>query len=417
MAKRNINAQVLRTPPQIYYKKNSIQTLEFIPDISNAFIVTSPSSIRNGYVDKVIHFLKKRPDFKHVDIFSEVEPDPSIETVQKGAECMRHAQPDVIIALGGGSVLDAAKAMWLFYEYPDTNFDALKQKFLNPRKRVVTYPKLRGKATLIAIPTTSGTGSEVTSFAVITDKKANIKYPLSDPELLPDIAIIDPQFTMTVPKHITADTGMDVLTHALEAYVSVVANDFTDGQIIKAIQLVFEYLPRAYHDHTDALAREKMHYASTMAGLAFNNAFLGINHSLAHALGAEFHIAHGRANAIFLPHVIRYNSKKPTKFTPFAGYEHFIADQRYAELAKMLGLQARTTEEGIDSLIGAIINLAKELDLPLSIEECGINYSEFENKVDLLALHAFNDPDTNVNPKRPLTRELTEILRQAYKGI
>ncbi|MDR6124126.1 acetaldehyde dehydrogenase/alcohol dehydrogenase [Bacillus sp. SLBN-46] len=417
VAKRNINAQVLRTPPQIYYKKNSIQTLEFIPDISNAFIVTSPSSIRNGYVDKVIHFLKKRADFKHVDIFSEVEPDPSIETVQKGAECMRHSQPDVIIALGGGSVLDAAKAMWLFYEHPATDFDALKQKFLNPRKRVVTYPKLRGKAKLIAIPTTSGTGSEVTSFAVITDNKSNIKYPLSDPELLPDIAIIDPQFTMTVPKHITADTGMDVLTHALEAYVSVCANDFTDGQIIKAIQLVFEYLPRAYHDSTDALAREKMHYASTMAGLAFNNAFLGINHSLAHALGAEFHIAHGRANAIFLPHVIRFNSKKPTKFTPFAGYEHFIADQRYAELAKFLGLQARTTEEGIVSLIEAIITLAKGLDMPLSIEECGINYSEFENKVDLLALHAFNDPDTNVNPRRPLTRELAEILRQAYKGI
>jgi acetaldehyde dehydrogenase/alcohol dehydrogenase len=261
VAKRNINAQILRTPPQIYYKKNAVQVLEVIPGIQKVFIVTSPSSVKNGYVDKVLHFLKKRPDFRHYDVFSDVEPDPSVETVLTGAEQMKHAQPDVIIALGGGSVLDAAKAMWLFYEHPETDFNALKQKFLNPRKRVVTYPKLREKAKLIAIPTTSGTGSEVTSFAVITDKKANIKYPLSDPELLPDVAIVDPQFTLSVPKHITADTGMDVLTHALEAFVSVVANDFTDGQIIKAIQLVFEYLPRAYRNGFDELAREKMHYA------------------------------------------------------------------------------------------------------------------------------------------------------------
>ncbi|WP_066320773.1 bifunctional acetaldehyde-CoA/alcohol dehydrogenase [Bacillus sp. FJAT-29814] len=417
VAKRNVNAQILRTPPQIYYKKNSIQALEVIPNLSRAFIVTSPSSVKYGYVEKILHYLKKRPDFAGFDVFTDVEPDPSIETVVKGAELMMHAQPNIIIALGGGSVLDAAKAMWLFYEHPEVDFHALKQKFLNPRKRVVTYPKLREKAKLLAIPTTSGTGSEVTSFAVITDKKANIKYPLSDPELLPDIAIIDPQFAMTVPKHITADTGMDVLTHALEAFVSVVANDFTDGQIIKAIQLVFEYLPRAYRDGTDAVAREKMHYASTLAGLAFNNAYLGINHSLAHSLGAEFNIAHGRANAIFLPHVIRYNAIKPTKFTPFAGYEAFVADKRYAELARMLGLQARTTEEGIESLIEAIVGLAKELDMPMSVAECGVEQAAYEGKIYQLALNAFNDPDTNVNPKRPLTRELVEILRLAYKGI
>ncbi|MCL6570338.1 MAG: bifunctional acetaldehyde-CoA/alcohol dehydrogenase [Bacillus sp. (in: Bacteria)] len=417
VAKRKVNAQILRTPPQIYYKKNSISALEVIPGITKAFIVTSPSSMKNGYVEKVLHYLKKRPDFIQYDIYSEVEPDPSIETVMKGAALMRHSQPDVIIALGGGSVLDAAKGMWLFYEHPETDFTALKQKFLNPRKRVVTYPLLRGKAKLIAIPTTSGTGSEVTSFAVISDKQANIKYPLSDPELLPDVAIIDPQFAMTVPKNITADTGMDVLTHALEAFVSVVANEFTDGQIIKAIQLVFEYLPKAYQNGFDELAREKMHYASTMAGMAFNNAYLGINHSLAHALGAEFHIAHGRANAIFLPHVIRFNARRPTKFTPFAGYSHYIADQRYAELAKMLGLPATTTEEGIDSLINAIANLAKGLDMPMSIEECGIDQTDYENLIDVLAIHAFNDPDTNVNPKRPLTRELAEILRAAYKRV
>jgi acetaldehyde dehydrogenase/alcohol dehydrogenase len=416
VAKRNVNAQILRTPPQIYYKKNSIQALEVIPNISKAFIVTSPSSVKNGYVDKVLNYLKKRPDFTHFSVFSDVETDPSIETVIKGAELMKHSEPDAIIALGGGSVMDAAKGMWLFYEHPDTDFNALKQKFLNPRKRVVTYPKLGNKAKLIAIPTTSGTGSEVTSFAVITDHGANIKYPLSDPELLPDVAIIDPQFAMSVPKTITADTGMDVLTHALEAYVSVVANEFTDGPIIKALQLVFEYLPRAYRNNNDEVAREKMHYASTMAGMSFNNAFLGINHSLAHALGAEFNIAHGRANAILLPNVIRYNAEKPTKFTPFAGYDRYIAGERYAELAKMLGLPARSTEEGIDSLVKAIIELARELDMPLTIEACGIDQADFESKVDVLAFHAFNDPDTNVNPKRPLIRELAGILRQAYKG-
>jgi acetaldehyde dehydrogenase / alcohol dehydrogenase len=417
VAKRNVYAQVVRTPPQIYYRKNSVQVLEVLPGIKRAFIVTSPSSIKNGYVDKVLHFLKKRPDFDHFDIYSGVEPDPCIDTVLDGAERMIHSKPDVIIALGGGSVLDAAKAMWLFYEQPEADFHALKQKFLNPRKRVVTYPKLHQKAKLLAIPTTSGTGSEVTSFTVISDKQVNIKYPLSDPELLPDIAIVDPQFVMTVPKHITADTGMDVLTHAIEAYVSVVANDFTDGQILKAIQLVFNYLPRAYRNGADELAREKMHYASTIAGMGFNNAYLGINHSLAHAVGAEFNIAHGRANAIFLPHVIRFNAKKPTKFTPFAGYDHFIAGERYAELAKMLGLPARNTEEGVESLCRAIIQLAGELDMPMCIEECGINQEEFESKISMLALTAFNDPDTNVNPKRPLMRELAELLHQAFKGI
>jgi acetaldehyde dehydrogenase / alcohol dehydrogenase len=416
VAVRKSNPQILRTPPQIYYKKNSIQALETIPKISRVFIVTSPSSIKNGYVDKVLHYLKKRPDFARFDLFSDVEPDPSIETVMRGAEQMSQVQPDVILALGGGSVLDAAKGMWLFYEHPETDFNKIKQKFMNPRKRVFQFPKLREKAKFIAIPTTSGTGSEVTSFAVISDKQNNIKYPISDPELLPDIAIIDPQFTMSVPKHITADTGMDVLTHALEAYVSVVANEFSDGPIIKAIQLVFEYLPKAYQNGLDEVAREKMHYASTIAGMSFNNAFLGINHSLAHALGSEFKIAHGRANAIFLPHVIRFNAKKPTKFTPFAGYEHYIADKRYAELARMLGLPARTTEEGIESLVQAIVHLAKQLEMPLTVKECGINKVDYENKINVMADHAFNDPDTNVNPRRPLMNELVDLIRAAYSG-
>ena len=417
VAIRKTNPQILRTPPEIYYKKNSIQALETIPSLSNIFIVTSPSSIKYGYVEKVLHYLKKRSDFIRFTLFSEVEPDPSIETVMRGVEQMRKGQPDAIIALGGGSVLDAAKAMWLFYEHPEVNFHEIKQKFMNPRKRVFQFPKHREKAKLIAIPTTSGTGSEVTSFAVISDKQNNIKYPISDPVLMPDIAIIDSQFTLTVPKHITADTGMDVLTHALEAYVSVVANEFSDGPIIKAIQLVFEYLPKVYQNGTDEEAREKMHYASTIAGMSFNNAYLGINHSLAHALGSEFKIAHGRANAILLPHVIRFNAHRPTKFTPFAAYEHYIADKRYAELAQTLGLPARTTEEGIESLILAIVNLAKTLEMPLSVADCGISKDEFDRKISVMADHAFNDPDTNVNPRRPLLNELVAIFRQAYRGV
>ena len=417
LARRNVNMQWFKVPPKIYFEKHATQYLAKMPNISRVFIVTDPGMVKLGYVDKVLYYLHKRPDYVHCEIFSEVEPDPSIETVMKGADMMHAFQPDVIIALGGGSAMDAAKAMWLFYEHPNTDFNGLKQKFLDIRKRVFKYPKLGQKAQFVAIPTTSGTGSEVTSFAVITDKKNNVKYPLADYELTPDVAIVDPQFVMTMPKHITADTGMDVLTHAIEAYVSNMANDYTDGLALKAIQLVFEYLPRAYKNGNDEVAREKMHNASTIAGMAFANAFLGINHSLAHKLGAEFHIPHGRANTILMPHVIRYNAQKPKKFTAFPKYEHFVADQRYAQIARLLGLPAKTTEEGVESLVQAIIKLAKELDMPLSIAETGVSKEEFESKVDQLAELAFEDQCTTANPKLPLVSDLADIYRQAYKGV
>lgn len=417
LARRNVNMQWFKVPPKIYFEKHATQYLAKMPNISRAFIVTDPGMVKLGYVDKVLYYLRKRPDYVHCEIFSEVEPDPSIETVMKGADMMHAFQPDVIIALGGGSAMDAAKAMWLFYEHPNTDFNGLKQKFLDIRKRVFKYPKLGQKAQFVAIPTTSGTGSEVTSFAVITDKKNNVKYPLADYELTPDVAIVDPQFVMTVPKHITADTGMDVLTHAIEAYVSNMANDYTDGLALKAIQLVFEYLPRAYKNGNDEVAREKMHNASTIAGMAFANAFLGINHSLAHKLGAEFHIPHGRANTILMPHVIRYNAQKPKKFTAFPKYEHFVADERYAQIARLLGLPAKTTEEGVESLVQAVIKLAKELDMPLSIAATGVKKEEFESKVEQLAELAFEDQCTTANPKLPLVSDLADIYRQAYKGV
>ncbi|NNU90709.1 bifunctional acetaldehyde-CoA/alcohol dehydrogenase [Anoxybacillus sp. CHMUD] len=417
LARRNVNMQWFKVPPKIYFEKYATQYLAKMPNISRAFIVTDPDMVKLGYVDKVLYYLRKRPDYVHCEIFSEVEPDPSIETVMKGADMMHAFQPDVIIALGGGSAMDAAKAMWLFYEHPNTDFNGLKQKFLDIRKRVFKYPKLGQKAQFVAIPTTSGTGSEVTSFAVITDKKNNVKYPLADYELTPDVAIVDPQFVMTMPKHITADTGMDVLTHAIEAYVSNMANDYTDGLALKAIQLVFEYLPRAYKNGNDEVAREKMHNASTIAGMAFANAFLGINHSLAHKLGAEFHIPHGRANTILMPHVIRYNAQKPKKFTAFPKYEHFVADERYAQIARLLGLPSKTTEEGVESLVQAIIKLAKELDMPLSIAATGVKKEEFESKVEQLAELAFEDQCTTANPKLPLVSDLADIYRQAYKGV
>ena len=419
MARRRNNMQWFKVPPKIYFEKGAIQYLEKMHNISRAFIVTDPGMVELGYVDKILFYLRRREgrNYVHSEIFSEVEPDPSIETVRKGVERMRQFNPDVIIALGGGSPMDAAKAMWLFYEHPDVDFKDLKQKFIDIRKRVVRYPKLGNKAQFVAIPTTSGTGSEVTSFTVITDNEEDMKYPLADYELTPDVAIVDPQLVMTVPKHVTADTGMDVLTHAIEAYVSNMANDYTDGLAIKAIQLVFEYLPRAYRNGNDELAREKMHNASTIAGMAFSNAFLGINHSLAHKLGAEFNIAHGRANTILMPHVIRYNAKKPTKFMSFPKYEHFIADQRYAEIAKAIGLPARTVEEGVENLVQAIIDLAKQLDIPMSIKEQGVSEQEFEAKVDELAELAFEDQCTTANPKLPLVTELAEVYRQAYHGV
>ncbi|WP_223595062.1 bifunctional acetaldehyde-CoA/alcohol dehydrogenase [Neobacillus bataviensis] len=417
VAKRRTMTQWFKVPSQIFFEKNSIQTLASIPAISKAFIVTSGSPLKNGYVDKVLYYLKKNPNKIQFETFYDIEPEPSVETVMSGADRMRKFGPDCIIALGGGSVMDAAKAMWLFYEHPETDFHSLTQKFFDPSKRVVKFPLLREKAKFIAIPTTSGTGSEVTAFSVITDKKKNRKYPLADMQMTPDVAIVDPQFVMTVPSHVTADTGMDVLTHAIEAYVSVLANDYTDGLALKAIQLVFEYLPRAYRDGSDELAREKIHNASTIAGMAFANSFLGINHSLAHVLGAEFNIPHGRANAIMLPHVIRFNAMKPKKFMTFPKYEHFIADKRYAELAKMLGLPASTTEEGVESLIAAIIKLAEELDMPPSIKAAGVDKTEFESKVNELAEHAFHDQDTIPNPKLPLVSELVRIYRLAFKGL
>ena len=417
VTKRRVNMQWFKVPDRIYHEVGSVQYLEKLPNTERVMIVTDRMMVQLGYVEKLEYHLRKRRNPVMIDIFCDVEPDPSVDTVLNGAEAMRKFKPDTIIALGGGSAMDAAKGMWLFYENPEADFEDLRLKFMDIRKRIYKFPKLGRKAKMVAIPTTSGTGSEVTSFAVITDKVNNVKYPLADYELTPDVAIIDPNFVMTVPAAVTADTGLDVLTHAIEAYVSVMATDYTDALAIKAIEMVFEYLPKSYKGANTAEgkeAREKMHNASCMAGMAFANAFLGINHSLAHKLGSEFHIPHGRANAILLPHVIEYNATMPTKFAAFPKYKSFVADKKYAEIAKYLGLKANTTEEGVKNLVEAIRSLMKEVNIPMTVKECGIDEETYFAAIERLALDAFDDQCTPANPRLPLVTELVEIYETIY---
>ena len=416
VAKRRVNMQWFKIPNRIYIEPGATQYLGVMPNIHKVFIVTDPGMVKLGYVNNVLYHLNKRAEKVSYEIFSDVEPNPSVDTVMEGAKRMHAFQPDAIVALGGGSAMDAAKGMWLFYEQPDLDFNILKLKFMDIRKRVFKFPRIGDKAKFIAIPTTSGTGSEVTNFAVITDTKLHVKYPITDYELTPDVAIIDPDYVMTLPPSITADTGMDVLTHAIEAYVSVMATDYTDALAIKAIQIVGKNLVKSFKGG-DPKAREAMHNASCMAGMAFSNAFLGINHSLAHKLGGEFPISHGRTNAILLPWVIEYNAKKPDKFATWPLYETFVADEKYADIARALGLSAKTTEEGVKNLIAFIRGMMKEMNLPMTLQETGVvDEKEFLSKLDELADRSYEDQCTPVNPKQPRVTELAEILKKAYYG-
>ncbi len=417
LAKRRVNMQWFKVPPKIYFEYDSVQYLEKMPGITRAFIVTDPMMVKLGNVDKVLYYLRRRTEYCHSEIFSEVEPDPSVDTILRGVEAMKVFKPDVIIALGGGSSMDAAKGMWLFYEHPDTDFRGMRLKFMDIRKRAYHFPDDH-KVKMVTIPTTSGTGSEVTAFAVITDKQNNIKYPLTDYSLTPDVAIVDPQFVLSMPRSITADTGMDVLTHAIEAYVSVLASDYTDGLALRAIELVFQYLRRAYRDPNDRVARERMHNASCMAGMAFTNAFLGLNHSMAHKLGGDYHIPHGRANAILLPFVIAYNGAPcPTKYASWPKYEYYIAPERYADIARHVGLPAATAEEGVASLVEAIRGMMREMNMPMSIQAAGVDEKTFLSNVDALADKAFSDQCTTANPRLPLVSEIADLYKQAFYGV
>jgi len=415
VGRRRNNMQWFKVPSKIYFERDSIQYLQKMKDVEKVMIVTDDAMFKLGFVHRVIEQLSLRPKKVTYTIFSDVEPDPDITTVERGAALMREFQPDTIIALGGGSVMDAAKVMWMFYEQPQVDFRDLVQKFMDIRKRAFRFPELGKKAKYVGIPTTSGTGSEVTPFAVISDKKNNRKYPLADYSLTPTIAIVDPAFVLTVPASVTADTGMDVLTHAVEAYTSTLANDYTDGLALQAIKLVFENLESSVKN-ADFESREKMHNASTMAGMAFANAFLGMSHSMAHKIGGFFHTVHGRTNAILLPYIIRYNGTRPAKAATWPKYNYYKADVKFQDIAKMLGLPASTPEEAVDALAKAVYDLGVRVGIDMSIKGQGVDEKEYMDTVEEIAYLAYEDQCSPANPRLPMVADMVEILQDAYYG-
>lgn len=417
VAEREENMLWFRVPEKIYFKYGSLpMALKELEGKKRAFIITDSPLYKLGFTDRVTDEL----DAVNIDyqIFAEVEPDPTISTVRKAVKQMNSFQPDIIIALGGGSPMDAAKIAWLLYEHPEAEFKELSMTFMDIRKRIYKFPELGKKAYFVAIPTTSGTGSEVTPFAVVTDDKTGIKYPISDYELTPDMAIIDPELVLSAPAHLTAYSGIDALVHAIEAYVSVLSNEYTRGLALEAIRLVFKYLPSSYRNGSkDRKAKEKMHYAATTAGMAFANAFLGICHSMAHKLGSTFGIPHGLANALLINPVIRYNATDiPVKQTAFPQYKYPLAKTNYAKIADHLGLGGETEEEKVELLIQAIERLKAEVDIPSNIKATGIPEDAFYSKLDEMAELAFDDQCTGTNPRYPLINELKELYIEAYHG-
>jgi len=417
IGKRRNTMQWFKIPSKIYIEQNSITYLRDMREINRAFIVTDRTMVDLGYVSRITEQLAARKNKVQVQLFCDVEPDPSLQTVKKGWELMQAFKPDTIIALGGGSSMDAAKGMWLFYEHPEVDFADLKQKFMDIRKRAFQYPELGKKSHLVCIPTTSGTGSEVSPFAVITDKVNKLKYPLADYSLTPTVAIIDPALVMSLPAQVTADSGMDVLTHACEAYVSVMATDYTDALALKAVQMVFEYLPRAVqYGAKDEEAREKMHNASTMAGMAFANAYLGMCHSMAHKIGAEFHTVHGRTCGTLLPYVIRYNGTKPEKPGLWPKYQYYNADERYCQLAHAIGLKFNTVQEGVEKFAKAVHDLGIEVGMAMNFKSQNVDKKEWEESLEKLAYLSYEDQCSPANPRVPMIKDMIELMRAAYEG-
>jgi len=403
-----------RVPNQIYFNMNAVESLRQFSSRST-IIVTNPVLEQIGHLDIVRRYLPPETPV-HVSVIPEAEPE--VKVVMQELAALNFYKVDQIIALGGGSVIDAAKIMRLMYESPQADLEELGAPFLDIRKRVAQYPTEKtNRARLIAIPTTSGTGSEVTPFAVLLDKERGRKVTLADYSLSPDVAIVDPQFVMSMPKALTADTGIDCLTHALEAGVSAYASAYTDANAMQAIRLVFKYLPIAYEHPDDEEARTMMHNAACIAALAFSNASVGVCHALAHAYGARFGVAHGRANALMLPHVIAYNAAVPTKFTPSPHQRTYNAHKKYAAVADLLGLGGNTIEEKVHNLVAATEQLLDQVGIPCSIADLGIPKEEFERAVPELAKIAFDDPSWRMtNPRMPLLSELSDLLWRAYRG-
>ncbi len=420
VAMRRENMQWFRTPEKIYFKRGSLDfALAELAGKKKAFIITDKTMTDIGITARIGAILEKNG--MQFQVFDQVKPDPDLSTIDIILDEVNRFEPDVFVAVGGGSPMDAAKIVWLMYEHPEIEFNDIAMRFMDIRKRIIEFPKLK-KSMMVAIPTTSGTGSEVTPFTVITDDKTNQKYPIADYEILPNMAIVDPDLAMSMPKGLTAFSGLDVLTHAIEAYTSVFATHMTDGQAIESARLVFKYLPRSYEKGaTDAEAREKMHYAATLAGQAFANAFLGLCHSMAHKLGGEYHVAHGLANAIILPYVIKYNATEaPVKQGIFPQYKYPFVKARYAQFADEMGLSKGLSDSQIDEkiarLINAIQDLKIKLNVPLSIKDAGVDESDFMASLDDLSKKAFDDQCTSCNARYPLISEIKDLFIQSYQG-
>jgi acetaldehyde dehydrogenase/alcohol dehydrogenase len=420
VAERRENMLWFRAPGKVYMKKGclpvALDELKAVYDKKKVFIVTDTFLFENGYTRPVTNKLEELGI--QYTTFSDVAPDPNLACAKQGAKLMAAFKPDTIIALGGGSAMDAAKIMWVLYEHPEVDFMDMAMRFSDIRKRIYTFPRMGEKAYFIAIPTSAGTGSEVTPFAVITDESTGTKYPLADYELLPNMAIIDADMHMNAPKGLTSASGIDAVTHALEAYASVMATDYTDGLAIQALKMIFEYLPRAYDNGpNDPVAREKMANAATMAGMAFANAFLGVCHSMAHKLGAFYHIPHGIANALMIDEVLRFNAAEvPVKMGTFSQYDHPHTLARYAEVAEALGLKGKSDEEKLDNLIKAIDELKVKIGIKASIRDYGVDEKEFLEKLDDMTEQAFDDQCTGANPRYPLMSEIRQMYLNAYYG-
>ena len=410
----------LRLPGKVYHKKGclpvALDELKNVMGKKRCFIVTDEFLFKNGYTKGITDKLDEM-GIAHTTFFN-VLPDPTLGCAREGAEAMRAFAPDCIIALGGGSAMDAGKIMWVLYEHPDADFMDMAMRFVDIRKRVYTFPKMGEKAYFIAVPTSAGTGSEVTPFAVITDESTGIKYPLADYELLPNMAIIDADLMMNMPKGLTSASGIDAMTHALEAYAAMLATPYTDGQALVALKLIFEYLPRAYENGAnDAEAREKMADASTMAGIAFANAFLGVCHSMAHKLGAFHHLPHGIANALLISEVIRFNAAEcPKKMGTFSQYAYPHTLRRYAEIADFLGIGGKNDNEKLENLIAAIEELKAKVGIKKTIADYGVNEKDFLDRLDEMVEQAFDDQCTGANPRYPLMSEIKEMYLTAYYG-
>ncbi|MCH5162274.1 MAG: bifunctional acetaldehyde-CoA/alcohol dehydrogenase [Clostridiales bacterium] len=418
VAKRRENMLWFRTPEKVYFKKGCMPVaLNELKDMGfkRVFIVTDEFLFKSGFSKLVSDRLNELGLVNTT--FSDVQPDPTLGSAQKGAEAMRSFEPDCIVALGGGSALDAGKIMWVLYEHPEIDFSDLAMRFMDIRKRVYRFPKMGEKAYFVAITTTAGTGSEVTPFAVITDEETGLKHPLADYELLPKMAICDPELMMSIPKGLTANSGYDAMVHSIEALASVMASDFTNGIAKEAVKLIFEYLPKAYRDGSDEKARAEMAYASTMAGMAFANAFLGVCHSMAHKLGAYHHLPHGLANALLLPEVMRFNAAEaPAKMGTFPQYDHPVCLRRYAELAETVGIKGKTDEEKLEKLIKKLVYLRKEVGMPATIKEAGVPEDVFLSKLDDMCRDAFDDQCTGANPRYPMISEIKQLYLDAYYG-